>query len=170
MLLRFLVLSSLPCALTQTPYCQMEMRSVWVKGVHFWTTLFGSNFARGENNSLSDSTYNMFLMGLYPNDRWCNVSAGKYLFVAPWLYLVMTPHPPHPPIHWLFLNFSFTATLTPTFSAINIKCFPLARMTFMVRRERGTGGPGRWDAIIYIQLYPGCKLMNNPVAFSVSLI
>lgn len=40
-------------------------------------------FAQGENNSLPDYKYNMFLMRLSPNDRWCNVSAGKYLFVAP---------------------------------------------------------------------------------------
>lgn len=49
---------------------------------------------QGENNSLSDYKYNMFLMCLYPNDRWRNVRAGKYLFVALWPYLVMIP-PPH---------------------------------------------------------------------------
>lgn len=51
-------------------------------------------FAQGENNSLSDYKYNMFLMHLYTNDRWCSVRAGKYLVVASWPYLGMTP-PPH---------------------------------------------------------------------------
>lgn len=49
-------------------------------------------FAQGENNSLSGYKYNMSLMHLYLSDWWRNARAGKYLFVAPWPYVVMPSH------------------------------------------------------------------------------